>query len=116
MVWREHPDARQELSFGRWVGKPDSSGRLSRPVLMPGHGAEDTYDTIVEFLVFFLHPTENRPMSPIESVTAGYAFPNYVPIDVNNVDARVRFTTADGVRWETQTEGSGGGKPERASR
>jgi hypothetical protein len=39
--------------------------------------------------------------------------PSYVRTDLSNVVAKVRFTTADGVRWETPTKGEGSGEPTR---
>jgi hypothetical protein len=45
--------------------------------------------------------------------TAKYQMPSYVRTDLSNVVAKVRFTTADGVRWETPTKGEGSGEPTR---
>ena len=63
-----------------------------------------------------MHPTEDKPLTPIEPRTADYQTPIYIPIDVSNVVAKVEFTTADGVRWETPTKGSGSGEPMRLNR
>ena len=80
---------------------------------MPSQGVQDTFDTLAHFVICFMHPTEERPLAPIEPRTADYQIPSYVRTDVSNVVAKVQFTTADGVRWETRTKGSGSREPVR---
>lgn len=113
-TWVEHLDAQQRDSAGRWIRPSDEISRRHRPILMP-HPAEfdDVYNTVAEFSVAYLHPTQEEILAPIEKRTAHFQYPNRVPIDPSAIRARVRFTTADGVRWELSTDKSGSGDPVR---
>ena len=80
---------------------------------MPSQGLDDTVDTKAHFVIRFMHPTEDQPLAPINPPTASYLHPSFLPIDLSNVVVKVRFTTADGCRWETPTMGTGAGEPVR---
>jgi hypothetical protein len=112
-TWSEHPEARWEPLKSHWVGRNRQATETHRPVLMPSQGLDDTFDTLAYFVIRFMHPTEDRPLAPIEPRTANYQIPSSVRTDLTNVVAKVRFTTADGVRWETSTKGEGSGEPTR---
>jgi hypothetical protein len=113
--WSEHPEARWIPLASHWVGRGRQASSTHRPILMPSQGLEDTFDTLADFVICFMHPTEERLLAPIEPRTANYQFPNYVPPDFSTVVVKLRFTTADGVRWETPTKGNGSGEPVRIS-
>ena len=70
-------------------------------------------DTLADFVIRFVDPTDGGLLGTIEPRTANYPIPSYVPIDVTNVVVKVRFTSADGVRWETPSKGHGAGEPTR---
>ena len=112
-TWSEHRDARWEPLKSHWVGRGRQATSIHRPILMPSKGVEDTFDTLAYFVIRFLHPTEDRPLAPIEPRTAKLPVPSYVRTDLSNVVVKVRFTTADGVRWETPTKAAGSGEPAR---
>jgi hypothetical protein len=112
-TWSEHQDARWQALNTHWVGRNRQATRTHRPILKPSQGLDDTFDTLTYFRFTFLHPAEDRPLAPIDPRTAEYKIPSYVRTDLANVVAKVRFTTADGVRWETPTKGEGSGEPGR---
>jgi hypothetical protein len=114
--WSEHPEARWMPLDSHWVGRGRQASNTHRPILMPSQGLQDTFDTLAHFVICFMHPTEDRPLAPIEPRTADYQIPSYLPPDLSNVVAKVQFTTADGVRWETPSKGSGSGEPVRRTR
>jgi hypothetical protein len=110
-TWSEHHEARWEPLPGHWRGRNRQATNTHRPILMPTQGLDDTFDTLAYFVLRFLDPTEDRPLAPINPRTASYPHPSFLPIDLSNVVVKVRFTTADGVRWETPTKGEGSGEP-----
>ena len=112
-MWSEHPEARWVPLDSHWQARGLTANSTHRPILMPSQGVEDTFDTLAHFVIRFMHPTEERPLAPIEPRTADYPIPSYMRTDVSSVVAKVQFTTADGVRWETPTKGSGSGEPVR---
>lgn len=112
-TWSEHREARWVPFPSHWVGRGRPATSTHRPILKPSEGIEDTYDTLAHFRFRFLHPTEDRPLAPIHPRTANYPHQSYLPIDLANVVAKVQFTAADGVRWETPTKGEGAGEPIR---
>jgi hypothetical protein len=112
-AWSEHPNARWEPLGSYWVGRNRHATSTHRPILMPIQGLDDTFDTLADFVIRFVNPTDGRPLAPIEPRTANYQVPSYVPTDVSKVVVKIRFTTADGVRWETPTKGHGSGEPTR---
>lgn len=112
-IWTEHPEARWEPLDSHWVGVNRQATRTHRPILKPNQSFDDTFDTLAYFRFTFLHPTKDRPLAPIDPRTTNYKIPSYVRTDVSNVFAKVQFTTADGVRWETPTKGEGTGEPVR---
>jgi hypothetical protein len=114
-TWSEHSDARWITLPSNWVARNRVATSVHRPILKPSQGLDDTFDTLADFVISFVHPTEERPLAPIEPRTAGYQHPSYVRTDVSNVIAKVQFTTAHGVRWETPTKGAGSGEPARIS-
>jgi hypothetical protein len=112
-TWSEHPEARWIPLNSHWQARGLPANSTHRAILMPNQGVEDTFDTLAHFVICFMHPTEERPLAPIEPRTADYQIPSHVRTDLSNVVAKVQFTTADGVRWETPTKGSGSGEPVR---
>jgi hypothetical protein len=112
-TWSQHPKARWEPMASHWVARGRQANSTHRPILKPNQGLDDTFDTLAYFVVRFLHPTEDRPLTPVEARTANYPIPSYVRPDLSKIVAKVRFTTADGVRWETATKGEGSGEPRR---
>jgi hypothetical protein len=112
-TWSEHPEARWEPLGSHWVGRNRQATSTHRPIQMPSQGLDDTFDTLADFVIRFVHPAEDRPLAPINPRTANYKIPSYLPIDLSNVVAKVQFTTADGARWETPTKGEGSGEPTR---
>jgi hypothetical protein len=112
--WSKHPDARWVPRDSHWVGRGRPATSTHRPILKPNQGLDDTYDTLAYFVVMFQDPTDpDRPLGTVEPRTASYPIPSYIPLDMSEVVVRVRFTTADGVRWETPTKGLGSGEPMR---
>jgi hypothetical protein len=114
-TWSEHPEARWIALPSLWQARGLPTNTLHRPILMPSQDIQDTYDTVAEFVICFMHPTEDRPLAPIDPRTADYKIPNYVPTDLANVVVKVQFTTPDGVRWEMPSNGNGAGEPVRIS-
>jgi hypothetical protein len=87
---------------------------LYRPILHPQQKwRDDGYDKMADYSICFIDVATGVPLSPIEPRTASYILPNYVPIDLSTMVAKIRFTTANGVRWETPTKGMGSGEPVR---
>lgn len=115
--WTEHPTARLAVSFGQYIGVVRPATARRRPVLMSTNEFERSATTVVDFILRFKDEfDDDRPLTEPTARTAGYQHPNYEPIDLANVVVKVRFTTADGVRWETPTEGGSAGEPVRVSR
>ncbi|MCV7067707.1 hypothetical protein H7H51_22100 [Mycolicibacterium farcinogenes] len=112
-AWTEHPTARVEVSFGQYVGIGFPKTAYRRPVLMPTREFERKSTTVVDFGVVFKHEADDRPLTEATARTANYQIPSYEPIDLSKVAIKIRFTTADGVRWETSTEGGAAGDPVR---
>lgn len=112
-TWSEHPEARWVLMDTSWQvrGLPRNSDH--RPILMPSQGVEDTVSTLVEFAVSFRHPAEDSPVAPVAKHFPASGLSQYVRTDVSKVVAKIRFTTANGVRWEIPTQGAGAGEPVR---
>jgi hypothetical protein len=116
-TWSEHPEARWEPQKTAWQQARGEPGyRLHRPILKPSQSFEDSHDTLADFVFLFMHPTEDEPLAPLDAHGARYQVASYLPTDVSNVVAKVQFTTADGVRWETPSKGAGTGEPLRISR
>jgi len=69
-TWSEHLEARWEPLISHWVGRNRQATTTHRPVLMPNQGLDDTFDTLAYFVIRFMHPTEDRPLAPIEPRTA----------------------------------------------
>ncbi|MGC2380721.1 MAG: hypothetical protein WA622_26970 [Mycobacterium sp.] len=117
-TWSQHPDARWVTNWGMntWPKTEPAQVGLHRPILKPHIELDDrAFDRLVEYEICFIHHAEDRPLRP--KVTTGpaanYLVPNYVPTDLSTVVAKIRFTTANGVRWETPTNGAGSGEPVR---
>ncbi|MFN3007032.1 hypothetical protein [Mycolicibacterium wolinskyi] len=113
-TWSKHPDAHWVPRDSHWVGRGRPATNTHRPILKPSQGVEDTYDTLAYFVVMFHDPADpERPLGTVEPRTASYQVPSYIPLDMSEVVVHVRFTTADGIRWETPTKGLGSGEPTR---
>lgn len=113
-VWSDHPGARWDTLDTSWQARGLARNHTRRPILMPTAGADDTFDTVVEFIIRFVHPIDDEAFEPpIDPRTVGYQHPSFLPIDLAKIVAKVQFTTADGVRWETPTDGPGAGAPVR---
>jgi hypothetical protein len=113
--WSEHPEARWVMLQSHWGARGIPADSKSRPILKPSRGLEDTYDTLVNFVICFWHPSEDRPLAAFVPRTAGYPVPSYVETDPSTIVAKIHFTTANGVRWETPTKGTGADAPVRLS-
>jgi hypothetical protein len=104
-VWNEHPDA-------RWGTNGLTRENLRHEMLRPD--PENSSGFLIRYYVWFMHPTRDEALARIANEQAlPAARPEYVPIELSNVEIRVRFKTANGVRWETPTEGVGTGEPKR---
>lgn len=111
-AWSEHHDARWEPLGSYWAGRNRRATSTHRPILKPAQGLEDTLDTLADFVIRFVN-RDGELLATVEPRTSNYPIPSYVPIDVSKVVVKVRFTTADGVRWETPSKGHGAGEPTR---
>jgi hypothetical protein len=60
-----------------------------------------------------MHPTKEEALAEVAVERTVPARPDYLPIDLSKVEIRIRFSTANGVRWETPTRGTGTGEPTR---
>lgn len=114
-TWSEHPEAHWILMDTSWQARGLPRNSDHRPILMPSQGVEDTVSTLVEFAVSFRHPTEDSPLAPVARDFPASGLSQYARTDVSKVLAKIRFTTANGVRWETPTQGAGAGEPVRLS-
>ena len=112
-TWSEHHDARWQPLPSHWVGRNRNVTSTHRPILMPSQGIDDTFDTLADFVIQFVHAIEDRPVASIDPRSEKYQVPFYSPVDLSNVVVKLQFTTADGVRWETPTSGEGAGEPTR---
>jgi hypothetical protein len=116
--WAAHPEARWATNWSRREDHgPLAQVDLHRPILKP-HTDEDDHSPIklASHRVTFLHHDEDKPLLGIEPVSPDSpptAFPRYLMPDISKVVISIRFTTADGIRWEVSTEGMGGGEPRR---
>jgi hypothetical protein len=99
--WPEHPTARVRASnLGR--GGP----------ILRSNRSDAPYEEMIHFAVELLHPDEERTLikkAEVQRFPGGV--PDYVFPDLSEVRINVRFTTANGVRWETPTQGVGSGEP-----
>jgi hypothetical protein len=114
-TWRGHPEARWKLLEAFWQPRDLPRNSDHRPILMPSQGGEDTVSTLVEFAVSFRDPAEDSPLVPVAKHFPASGLSQYVKTDVSEVVAKIRFTTANGVRWEAPTQGAGAGEPARLS-
>jgi hypothetical protein len=112
-TWSEHPGARWVTINTSWQARGLPENSTYRPILKPNQGLNDTFDTLVEFDVCFMHATRDETVVPVDTTRPPMRFPQYVRTDVRNVVVKVQFTTANGVRWETPTKGAGAGEPVR---
>jgi hypothetical protein len=117
-AWVEHLDARWVTNWMRNAPSEYVLARvgLRRRILMPGTESHDlAYDRLAQFGVCFLHPTEDRPLRPIVTTgpKANYMLPLYVEPDLSKVAVQIRFTAANGVRWEIVATGVDSGEPIR---
>lgn len=107
-AWADHPKA-------RWGTNGITRENLFYPLLMPQTTDKpaDSFTREIRYHVWFMHPTEGKPL--VEPILRSGGAPEYEQIDVSKVVLRVRFTTANGVRWETPTSGAHSGQPLRLS-
>lgn len=111
-AWSEHPQALQVGSAGRFIRAEEEV--LHRPILMPHPaGHDDAYNTVADFTVTYFDAQTHELLAPIDTKTVEFLLASRLPIDVSQVSAKIRFTSADGVRWETLSEGRGSGDPVR---
>jgi hypothetical protein len=106
-TWSEHPTARFQITReGRRPVDREQS------ILKPWQ-SDQTYEESIQYHLVFLHPNENTPLAPLAERQYSGGPTRYAPIDLSKVVAKVQFTTANGVRWETPTKDTGAGEPVR---
>ncbi|TLH61001.1 hypothetical protein C1S79_25770 [Mycolicibacterium phocaicum] len=106
-AWSEHPEAPWTALDNSWRGRRDY-----KPILKSHRGGDDTVDTVFELSIRFGDPEES-PLAEVVPRTAGYVHPSYKSIDLAKVVVRIRFTTANGIRWEMACSELGAGEPIR---
>ncbi|MBV8861414.1 MAG: hypothetical protein JO259_06095 [Mycobacterium sp.] len=107
-TWTTHPDARLPIAG---LGRGTVGHQLS--VLRPWQ-SDLKHEETVEFEIQFLHPTKDETLIPRkDDKVPGGTVTLYQRVDPTTVTAKFRFTTADGIRWETTTAGAGTGTPKR---
>ena len=104
--WTTRPDARLPITR---LGRPTVGRQLS--VLRPWNN-ELKYEEMVEFEIQFLHPSKDETLVP----KMDHKVPRGVvemskSVDPATVVAKIQFTTPNGMRWETVTDGAGTGEP-----
>jgi hypothetical protein len=108
-TWTTHPDARLEITR---LGRGGVARHL--PVLRPWNN-DLRYEEMAEFEIQFLHPQTGETLVPkLDHKVPGGVVEMYQRVDPTTVTARIRFTTASGIRWETITHGVGTGETRRA--
>jgi hypothetical protein len=107
-TWSEHPGARWVTTASLLGSRPVGQVNLHRAILQPvGDIPEESRTSpYVSYDICFLDATEDRPLRAEENDT-------WKKIHLTNVVAKIRFTTANGVRWEMASKGTGGGEPVR---
>jgi hypothetical protein len=106
--WTEHPEARCPVT-------PRGRGMVNRKqaILRPWQPDQKIEESI-EFDVEFLHPTEDVTVVPkAEQQTPRGTLIRYMDVDLTKVIVKVRFTTANGLRWEATTDGAATGETVR---
>ncbi|MDC8980680.1 hypothetical protein PR370_01045 [Mycobacterium marinum] len=111
--WTEYPEL-------RWGTDRLMKRGLYHPLLKPQPQDDDTIHWVgIRYHIWLMHPTVDEPLiRPVElPATPGRNRPPHAPeyaqIDMANVVIKVRFTTANGVRWEVPTRGEHTGEPVR---
>jgi hypothetical protein len=113
-TWSEHPEARWETQNTSWQARGLPRNTTYRPFLKPNQGLDDTFDMVAEFDICFMHPTEDRTLMPVvQQSSTPIQINTYARTDLSKVVVKIEFTTANGVRWETPTKGTGTGEPVR---
>lgn len=113
-VWVGHQDARWVTNWKRDAPPGYAFAKVGtrRRILMPGTESHDrSWDRVAEFEVCFLDPTEDRPVRPI--VPSIFQMPVYAQQDLSETAVQIRFTAANGVRWQVLTMGVVMTEPER---
>ena len=106
--WIEHPNARCPITRH---GRDAVSSKQS--ILRPWQN-DLKYEEMIEFEIQFLHPAEDKTLVPqIEKRVPGGTMTLYKRVDPSKVVAKIQFTTASGIRWETLTNGAGTGETAR---
>ncbi|MGE2717902.1 hypothetical protein ACQI4L_27905 [Mycolicibacterium litorale] len=107
--WTKHPEAR----WGTILTNDGTiaRGNTKRPMLLNYRQSDNEVSSYQEaspptinYPVWFMHPTVDEALIDTS---------NFAPIDLSTVIIKIQFTTANGVRWETSTIGSGMGQPVR---
>ncbi|MGA8332041.1 MAG: hypothetical protein WB777_22530 [Mycobacterium sp.] len=85
------------------------------PVLRPWNN-DLKYEEMVEFEIEFLRPSTGETLVPRKDheVPSG-VIPMWQRVDPSTVTAEIQFTTPNGIRWETLTDGVGTGETRRVS-
>lgn len=108
-TWTTHPDARIVITC-------QGRGTVARhqAVLRPWNN-DLKYEEMVEFNIQFLHPSKDETLVPkMDKQVPGGVVEMYQRVDPSTVVARIQFTTPNGTRWETLTDGAGTGETRRA--
>lgn len=107
-TWTTERDARVAISrHGR--------GAVARvlPILRPWNN-DLKYEEKAEFEIQFFHPETGETLVPkVDHTVPGGVVEMYLRVDPTTVTARIQFTTANGIRWETVTDGAGTGETRR---
>jgi hypothetical protein len=107
-TWTTHSDARLPITR---LGRPTVGRQLS--VLRPWNN-DLKYEEMVEFEIQFLHPSKDETLVPkVDHKVPGGVVPMYEPVELSTVVAKIQFTTPNGIRWETITDGAGTGETRR---
>jgi hypothetical protein len=101
-TWTEHPNA-------RWDTVGETHAHRKQSILRPWQTWQrEQNEEIIEYAL----------VPKVEKQVPGSSVTQYVPIDLSNIDlskvaVMIQFKTANGVRWETPTQGQGTGEPVR---
>ena len=111
-TWSEHPEARPESRPGMYSGP--FSGLHQHPILLP-HPAEydDSFNTLIEYHIDYMQPDADDLVIQEDPEESIFIMRDRKLVDVSKVTVKIRFTSADNVRWEMPSEGTRSGDPVR---